>query len=62
MRFSELFGLRVALLLATVAAVALVGWLFAYEPVTRNFVASDFVCSYCHLEREYDPAARMPYT
>ncbi len=62
MRFSELFGYRVALLLATVAAVALVGWLFAYEPVTRNFVASEFVCSYCHLEREYVPAARLSYS
>lgn len=62
MRISELFGHRVALLFAVVAVVALIGWLFAYEPVTRNLVASEFVCSYCHLEREYVPAARLSFS
>jgi nitrate/TMAO reductase-like tetraheme cytochrome c subunit len=62
MRISELFGHRVALLFAVVAVVALIGWLFAYEPVTRNLVASEFVCSYCHIEREYVPAARLSFS
>ena len=62
MRIAELFGHRVALLFAVAAVVALIGWLFAYEPVTRNLVASEFVCSYCHLEREYVPAARLSFS
>ena len=62
MRISELFGHRMALLLGVVAGAALIGWLFAYEPVTRNLVASEAVCSYCHLEREYVPAARLSYS
>ena len=35
---------------------------FAFQPVTRSYVASEFVCSYCHLEREYDPATRMSFS
>ncbi len=62
MRISELFGHRVALLLGIVVTVALVGWLFAYEPVTRNLVAAEFVCSYCHAEREYVFAARRSFS
>ncbi len=62
MRISELFGHRMALLLGIVVVAALIGWLFAYEPVTRNLVATEFVCSYCHLEREYVPAARLSYS
>jgi nitrate/TMAO reductase-like tetraheme cytochrome c subunit len=62
MRISGLFGHRVALLLGVLALAALIGWLFAYEPVTRNLVASEFVCSYCHLEREYVPAARLSFS
>jgi cytochrome c-type protein NapC len=35
---------------------------FGYEPITRNFLASEAVCTYCHLESEYVPAARMSYS
>ncbi len=45
MRISELFGHRVALPFAVVGLAALIGWLFAYEPVTRKLVASELVCS-----------------
>jgi nitrate/TMAO reductase-like tetraheme cytochrome c subunit len=62
MRISELFGHRVALFFSVVVVAALIGWLFAYEPVTRNLVASEFVCSYCHLEREYVPATRLSFS
>ena len=62
MRLSELFGHRVALLFSVVVVGALIGWLFAYEPVTRNLVATEFVCSYCHIEREYVPSARLSFS
>ena len=42
--------------------VVIVGWCFAYEPVTRNFVAADAVCGYCHLEREYQYTTRMSFS
>lgn len=38
-----------------VTAVLLTGGLFAYEPVTRNFVAGDGVCTYCHIDPQYTP-------
>lgn len=52
-------------LLATtgiVVVVAVIGLVIAYEPVTRNLVASEAVCSYCHLEREYVPTARLSFS
>ncbi len=36
-------------------AILVTGWLFAYQPVTRNFVAGDGVCTYCHIDPQYTP-------
>jgi nitrate/TMAO reductase-like tetraheme cytochrome c subunit len=49
-------------IIAGVLVLLLIGWCFAYEPVTRNFVAQDNTCIYCHLPREYLHTARMPFT
>jgi nitrate/TMAO reductase-like tetraheme cytochrome c subunit len=46
---------------AVVVAIVITG-VFAFEPVTRNLVASDPVCAFCHLEREYSASARLPFT
>lgn len=62
MLISGLFGRRVAIVAAPVVVILLTGLAFAFEPVTRNLVATEFVCGYCHLEREYVPAARMSYS
>ena len=62
MRIFELFGRRVVLLSAAGVAVILIGGLVAFEPVTRNLIASDPVCSYCHAEREYVPTARRSFS
>lgn len=43
-------------------AVALIGWCFAFEPVTRNYIARDTLCIYCHLKREYLYTARLSFT
>jgi nitrate/TMAO reductase-like tetraheme cytochrome c subunit len=53
---------RGARIIGGILALALIGWCFAYEPVTRNFFAQDAVCGYCHLEREYLHTARMSFT
>lgn len=45
-----------------VVVMALIAVLFAYEPVTRNIVAAEPVCAFCHLEREYSPSARLSYS
>lgn len=62
MRISDIFGHRVALLLVIVFAALLIGLLFVFEPVTRNLVATESVCTYCHLEREYVPTARLSFS
>ncbi len=62
MRIPELFGRRMVLVFAGVVAVILIAGLIAFEPVTRNLVASETVCSYCHLEREYVPTARLSFS
>jgi len=58
----EILGIlnkRVIVIAAAVFGVLLIGAAFAFEPVTRNLVSTDALCIYCHLEVEYDPAARM---
>ncbi len=62
MQISRLFRYRVVLISAVVVMIVLIGGLFAYEPVTRNLVATEFVCTYCHLEREYVPTARLAFS
>jgi nitrate/TMAO reductase-like tetraheme cytochrome c subunit len=57
-----LFARRGVVIAVSVAVVAAIGWLSVYEPVTRNLVATESVCSYCHLEREYVPAARLSFS
>lgn len=51
-----------AIVIGVAVVVALIGWCFAYEPVTRNWVASNRVCVYCHLEREYLSSARLSFS
>lgn len=58
----RLFSNRIVMAAAAVAGVILIGWLFAYEPVTRNVLAQDAVCTYCHLEWEYDATVFMSAT
>ena len=62
MRIAGQFGSRVALISAFAVAILLIGWLFAYQPVTRNLVAAESVCTYCHLEREYTPGVRLSFS
>ncbi len=45
-----------------VVIVLIIGWIFAYEPVTRNFIAQDAVCNYCHLDWEFNPDIRLTAT
>lgn len=62
MQVSKFLGYRLVLPIGVIAVIAIFSWLVAYEPVTRNLVATDWVCSYCHLEQEYDPLARNSMT
>ena len=45
-----------------ILAVLFLIWLFAFEPITRNYLATDSICSNCHVQREYRHTARMSYT
>ena len=58
MDFSRYLTRRNAMIVAAVALVFLIGGAIAFEPVTRNLVANDALCSYCHLEWEFDPTVR----
>jgi nitrate/TMAO reductase-like tetraheme cytochrome c subunit len=48
--------------IAGIVAVVLVTWCFAFEPVTRNYIAKDGLCTYCHLDRDYLYTARLSFT
>jgi len=42
-----------------IIVAVIIGWIIAYEPVTRTFVAQNAVCNYCHLPWEYNPDERL---
>jgi nitrate/TMAO reductase-like tetraheme cytochrome c subunit len=52
-------GVRIAV--AVFGLVFILG-LFLFEPVTRQFVANDDLCSYCHVDREYRSEARLSFS
>lgn len=61
-RGSGVLSRRTAVIGGGVIAAALTAWCFAYEPVTRNFLATESVCTYCHLKTEYLHSVRMSYS
>ena len=62
MQPSGLFARRPAAITVAGVAVVVIAWLFAYEPVTRNLISTESVCTYCHVEQEYVPTARLSMT
>ena len=52
-------GVRIAV---AVFGLGLVLGLFLFEPVTRQYVANDDLCSYCHVDREYRSEARLSFS
>ena len=49
-------GVRIAV---AVFGLGLILGLFLFEPVTRQYVANDDLCSYCHVDREYRSEVRL---
>lgn len=45
-----------------IVAIAFIGWCFAFEPVTRHFVAQDDTCLYCHFKQDYEYSVRMSFS
>jgi len=45
-----------------VAVVAVILAAFLFEPLTRNVVANDDLCSYCHVHQEYRAETRLSYS
>ena len=62
MSFLGIFSRRFIVVAGAIFTVAVIAWLFAYQPVTRNLVASEAVCTYCHLEQEYVPSVRLSFS
>ena len=58
----RLISRRALIILISILALLLVFWLFAFEPITRNYVATNHVCVHCHVQREYLYSARMSFT
>ena len=61
--FFKLFKYRKAINIAlAVFAILVVGWIIAYQPVTRNLIARDALCNYCHLPWEFNSDVRLTAT
>jgi len=53
---------RTLAILGGLVVLLLGGWAIAYEPVTRNLIAQDALCNYCHLPWEFNSDARLTAT
>lgn len=62
MKISGFFSRRMIVVIAGAFAVLIVGWIIAYEPVTRNVVAQDALCNACHLPWEFNSDVRLTAT
>jgi nitrate/TMAO reductase-like tetraheme cytochrome c subunit len=59
----KFFKYRTTIKVAVVVfAVLIIGWIIAYEPVTRNLIAQDALCNYCHLSWEFNADVRQTAT
>ena len=56
-QYQRIINIAIAFIL-----ILLVGCAIAFEPVTRNFVAQDATCNYCHLEWEFNSDVRLTAT
>ncbi len=45
-----------------IVALAVIATALLFEPLTRNVVASDDLCSYCHVDQEYRAETRLSYS
>lgn len=57
-----MFKQRGGRIAVAVSGLGLVLGLFLFEPVTRQFVANDDLCSYCHVDQEYRSEARLSFS
>ena len=58
----RLISRRGIIIITGIIAVILIIVGFAFEPVTRQYVATDSICGYCHVQREYLHTVRMSFT
>lgn len=47
---------------ALAIALILMGWAWVFEPVTRQWIATDSLCGYCHVDREYRSDVRLSFS
>lgn len=52
MQIGQIFSRRNLIIAGSLFGVFFIAFLFAYQPVTRNFASQDGVCLYCHIDRE----------
>lgn len=62
MKISGFFSRRMIAVIAGAFAVLIIGWIIAYEPVTRNVIAQDALCNACHLPWEFNSDVRLTAT
>ena len=62
MSIRNIVSRRITAIILTVSLLVLVSLSFVWEPVTRKYAATDAICGYCHVEREYLYTARMSFT
>jgi len=61
-KITDLISPKVITIVGGLFTILIIGAAIAYEPVTRQYIAQDAVCNYCHLAWEYNPDERLTAT
>ena len=56
------FKLKAVKITAAIVVVLIIAWVIVYQPVTRNLIAQDALCNYCHLPWEFNVDVRLTAT
>ena len=61
-KITDSFSRKTIFVIGGAFTLLVISWAIAYEPVTRNLIAQDSLCNYCHLAWEFNPDARLAVT
>ena len=62
MKITDYISLRTMAIIGGTFAVLIITGIIFFEPITRNVIAQDALCNYCHLPWEFNPDARLTAT
>ncbi len=62
MKLTDYISSRIIAIIGGLFVIMIIVWITFFETFTRNVIAQDALCNYCHLPQEYNPDVRLTAT